>query len=71
MKVKTEAKDSGSKLAKGKGKLDLIKTNEKLQKKTTLSCNKLKQSRSFAKKPKQVKLELKSVNKNVNLLLSF
>ena len=61
MKVKAETPKLGK---AGKNKQDLIKTNEKLQMKTTLSCNKLKQSRSFAKKPKQVKLELKSVSLN-------
>jgi hypothetical protein len=49
------------KASKGPHKADIIATNEKMQQKTSSSCNNLKKTRSFAKKPKQVQLNIKKV----------
>ena len=50
-----------AKPSKGSNKADIIASNEKMQQRTTMSCNNLKKTRSQAKKPKQVQLKIKKV----------
>lgn len=45
-----------------KEKKEIIANNEKMQQKMNNSCSSLKASRSLAKKPKQVKTNLKKLN---------
>jgi hypothetical protein len=58
-----KAKKASNKSAKQKK--EMLATNEKMQQKMTNSCGSLKVNRSLAKKPKQVKSNLKKLELGV------
>lgn len=57
-----------SKSSKAEEKTEVVKDNDKLQIKTINKCAKLNPNRSFAKKAKQVKLNIKKVSVYFQLL---
>jgi hypothetical protein len=68
IKIKMAKSDFKAKKASNKSdkqKKEILATNEKLQQKMTNSCGSLKVSRSLAKKPKQVKSNLKKLELGV------